>query len=175
VTQQQTDDAMGAIGASFGIGASVGGGIGQGADTMAAAAAGIPRRPCRPAMPFNLPPGLLSATAVGSYLDLPAQFGPPSGWFWDITALTAYGFTAGAIAVTRNFPLVTTAGNAWALEPVGAFTAAGVLTYPQKGMPLLDASERLVFTVTSALTGTAQVSGTVIAVPAERVSEYLGL
>lgn len=168
-------DAMGAIGASFGIGASVGGGVGEGAADAAASAAGFPRRLCRPAMPFNLPPGLLSATAVGSYLDLPAQFGPPSGWFWDITALTAYGFTAGSIAVTRNFPLVTAGGAPWAIEPVGAFSQAGVLTYPQKGMPLLDGSERLVFTVTSALTGVAQVSGTVIAVPAERISEYLGL
>jgi uncharacterized membrane protein len=40
-------------------------------------------------------------------------------------------------------------------------------------MPLLDSSERLVFTVTSALTGTAQISGQVIAIPAERVSEYV--
>lgn len=166
---------MGAIGASFGIGASLGGGLGEGAADAAAAAAGMPRRPCRPAMPFNLPPGLLTATSVGSYLDLPAQFGPPSGWFWDITALSAYGFTAGALAVTRNFPLVTAAGNPCAIEPVGSFTQAGLITYPQKGMPLIDASERLVFTVTSALTGSAQISGTVIAVPAERISEYLGL
>jgi hypothetical protein len=77
--------------------------------------------------------------------------------------------------VTRNFPIVTAAGNPYAIEPVGAFSQAGVLTYPQKGMPLLDGSERLVFTVTSALTGVAQISGTVIAVPAERISEYLGL
>jgi hypothetical protein len=172
VTQQS--DAMGAIGASFGIGASVGGGIGQGAADAAMAAAGI-RRACRPAQPFNLPPGLLTATAVGSYLDLPAQFGPPSGWLWDVTSLTAYGFTAGSIAVTRNFPLVTAAGSPWAIEPVGAFTQAGVITYPQKGTPLLDGSERLVFTVTSTLTGAAQISGTVIAVPAERISEYIGL
>lgn len=166
---------MGAIGASFGIGASVGGGIGEGAADAAMDAAGIPRRAVRPAQPFNLPPGLITATAVGSYLDLPAQFGPPSGWLWDITSLTAYGFTAGTIAVTRNFPLVTPAGAPYALEPVGSFIQAGVLTYPQKGMPLLDASERLVFTVTSALTGQAQISGTVIAVPAERISEYIGL
>lgn len=172
MTQQQSD-AMGAIGASFGINASVGGGIGEGADDTAMEAAGVPRRRQRPFMPFNLPPGILTATAIGSYLDLPAQFGPPTGWFWDITALTAYGFTAGALAVTKNFPLVTAAGNAWAVEPVGAFSAAGVLTFPQRGMPLLDSSERLVFTVTSALTGTAQISGQVIAIPAERVSEYV--
>ena len=173
--QQQSDDAMGAIGASFGITASVGGGLGEGAAAAAMDAAGYPRRPRRPAMPFNLPPGLLTATTVGSYLDLPDQFGPPTGWFWDITSLSAYGFTAGSLAVTRNFPLVTTAGNPYALEPVGSFSQQGVITYPQKGMPLLDGNERLVFTVTSALTGQAQISGTVIAVPAERISEYLGL
>jgi len=164
---------MGAIGASFGIIASAGGGIGPDGAESAAGAAGLRSRPCRPFMPFNLPPGLLSATTVGAYLDLPAQFGPPSGWIWDITALTAYGFTAGAIAVTKNFPLVTSAGNPYAVEPVGSFVQAGVLTFPQRGMPLLDSSERLVFTVTSALTGQAQISGQVIAIPAERVSEYV--
>jgi hypothetical protein len=164
---------MAAIGASFGI--SVGGGLGEGAGDMAAAAGGAPRRPYRPAMPFNLPPGLITATAVGSFLDLPPQFGPPNGWFWDITSLSAYGFTAGALAVTRNAPLVTAAGSPNAIEPVGSFTQAGVITYPQKGMPLLDSSERLVFTVTATLTGSAQISGTVIAVPVERISEYLGL
>lgn len=166
---------MGAIGASFGIGASVGGGIGEGAADAAMSAAGLPRRPRRPAMPFNLPPGLLTATTVGSFLDIPAQFGPPSGWFWDITSLTTSGFTAGAVAVTRNAPFITPAGGAYGIEPVGTFTQAGIITYPQKGTPLLDGSERLVFTVTSALTGSCQVSGTVIAVPAERISEYLGL
>jgi hypothetical protein len=166
---------MAAIGASFGITANAGGGLGDGAADAATEAAGILRRPRRPAMPFNLPPGLLTATAVGSFLDLPAQFGPPNGWFWDITSLSAYGFTAGTLAVTRNAPLVTTAGNPYAIEPLGSFIQAGVLTYPQKGTPLLDSSERLIFTVTSALTGQAQISGTVIAVPADRISEYLGL
>jgi hypothetical protein len=164
---------MAAIGASFGI--NIGGGLGDGAADAATAAAGIPHRPVRPAMPFNLPPGLLTATAVGSFLDLPAQFGPPNGWFWDITALSAYGFTAGTLAVTRNAPLVTAAGSPNAIESVGTFPQAGIITYPQKGMPLLDSSERLVFTVTGTLTGSAQISGTVIAVPAERISEYLGL
>ena len=164
---------MAAIGASFGISAGLGGGLGDGAADAAAEAAGLPCRRKRPVMPFALPPGILTATSVGSYLDLPMQFGPRTGWFWDIVALTAYGFTAGAIAVTKNFPLVTAAGDPYAVEPVGSFTSAGVLTYSQKGMPLLDGSERLVFTVTSALTGNAQISGQVIAVPAERISEYL--
>jgi hypothetical protein len=171
VTQQQTDDPMGAIGASFGL--SVGGGLGEGAGDYAAAAAGMPRRRKRPVMPFNLPPGLLNLTAVGSYLDLPAQFGPPVGWFWDLVSITAFGFTAGTIAVTKNFPLVTAAGNPYGLEPVGSFVQAGVLTFPQHGTPLLDGSERLVFTVTSTLTGQAQFSGQVVAVPAERIDEYL--
>lgn len=170
---QQPSDALAAIGASFGV--SVGGGLGDGAADAAMQAAGIPRRLQRPAMPFNLPAGLLTATTVGSFLDLPDQFGPPTGWFWDITSLSASGFTAGSLAVTRNFPLVTASGAAWALEPVGTFPQAGVITFPQKGMPLLDSNERLVFTVTSALTGSAQISGTVIAVPAERISEYVGL
>lgn len=173
MTEQRTDAGTAAIGAAFGIGASAGGGIGEGAGDMAALGAGMGRRLRRQVMSFNLPPGLLSSAAVGSYLDLPAQFGPPLGWFWDITALTAFGFTAGSIGVSKNFPLVTAAGNPWAIEPVGAFTSAGVLTYSQHGMPLLDGSERLVFTVTTALTGTAQIGGQVVAVPAERIDEYL--
>jgi hypothetical protein len=124
-------------------------------------------------MPFNLPPGLLTGTSVGSYLDLPQQFGPPTGWFWDILSLTATGFTAGTIAVSKNFPLVTAAGDPWSLEPVGAFFQAGIVPYAQHGMPLLDSTERLVFTVTSTLTGTAQISGMVAAIPAERIDEYL--
>jgi len=170
---QPTDAGTAAIGLAFGAGVSAGGGIGEGAADMAAFGAGLTRRLRRQAMPFNLPPGLLTATAVGSYLDLPQQFGPPSGWFWDITALTASGFTAGAIGVSKNAPLVTTTGAAYAIEPVGSFTQAGVIPFPQRGMPLLDPSERLVFTVTAALTGTVTISGQVVAVPAERIDEYL--
>jgi hypothetical protein len=168
---------MGAIGARFGIGASVGGGIGEGAADMAASAAGLVyRKP--PIRTFSLPPGSLTGTSVGTYADIPGQWGPPSGWFWDLTSLTAYGFTAGTIAVTKNFPLVTAAGNPFGLEPVGSFAQAGVLAYAQHGIPLLDATERLVFTVTSTLTlavtpGQVQFSGQVVAVPAERIDEYL--
>jgi hypothetical protein len=173
VTGQPTDAGTAAIGLAFGVGASAGGGIGEGAGEMAAFGAGLQRRMRRQAMPFNLPPGLLSATAVGSFLDLPPQFGPPNGWFWDITALSAFGFSAGSIGVSKNAPLVTPAGAAYAIEPVGSFIQSGVLTYPQRGMPLLDSSERLIFTVTATLTGQAQISGQVIAIPAERIDEYL--
>jgi hypothetical protein len=174
MSAQPTDAGTAAIGLAFGAGVSAGGGIGEGAADMAAFGAGLTRRLRRQAMPFNLPPGLLPANApIGAYLDIPPQFGPPNGWFWDITALAAYGFTAGSIAISKNAPIVTAAGNPYAIEPVGSFTQAGVLTYPQRGMPLLDSSERLVFCVTSALTGQAQISGQVIAVPAERIDEYL--
>lgn len=166
---------MAAIYARFGIGAAAAAGD-PGGDNIGAVleAAGLPSRCARrPILPFNLPPGLLTVTTVGAYLDLPHMFGPRTGYFWDITALSAQGFTAGTIGVSKNAPLVTAAGNPWAIEPVGAFTQAGVITFPQKGMPLLDASERLVFTVTSALTGSCQVSGQVVCVPAERIDEYL--
>lgn len=170
--QPETDRGVLAIAARFRGGAGVA--IGDGADMMAADAAGftLPARK-RPISPLQLPPGILTGTAVGSYLDLPHQFGPRTGWFWDINALTAYGFTAGAIAVSINAPMVTSAGNPWAIEPVGSFTQAGVLPYGQKGMPLLDSSMRLVFTVTATLTGQAQISGQVTMVPAERIDEYL--
>lgn len=169
-----TDDGLIAIGARFGIGAAVGAGLGPGAADAAASAAGmLPVRCRRPVFPFNLPPAILTVTTVGAFLDMPHQFGPRTGWFWDVTALTASGFTAGAIGVSKNAPLVTAAGNASAIEPVASFTQAGVITFARKGMPLLDSSERLVFTVTAALTGTAQISGMVIAVPAERIGEYM--
>lgn len=168
------DQGMAIIAASFAVGAGIA--AGQGAEEMALGAAGLPlRRPKRPFQSFNLPPGLLSTTGVGTFLDLPMQFGPRSGWLWDITSLTAYGFSAGALAVTKNAPIQDSAGNPIAIEPVGAFTTAGVIAFPQHGSPLLDASERLVVTVTSALTAPAGViiSGSVILVPAERLSEYL--
>lgn len=169
-----TDDGIAAIGARFSIGAAVGAGLGDGAAAAAASAAGLPMaRRVRAVFPLNLPPGLLSATTVGSYVDLPMQWGPRTGWFWDITALSAFGFSAGAIGVSKNAPLITPAGNANAIEPVGTFTQAGVISFGQKGIPLLDSTERLVFTVTSALTGVAQISGQVVAVPAERIDEYL--
>ncbi len=170
-----TDDGIAAIGARFAVGAAVGAGLGDGAAAAATAAAGLAPlvRRVRAVFPLNLPPGILTATSVGSYLDLPAQFGPRTGWFWDITALSAYGFTAGALGVSKNFPLVTPAGNPYAVEPVGSFSQAGVISFGQKGIPLLDSTERLVFTVTAALTGTAQISGQVVAVPAERIDEYL--
>lgn len=167
------DAGMAVIAASFGIGAGVA--AGDGAEGGALDAAGLPRRRAlkRPFQEFNLPPALLTATTVGSYLDLPAQFQPPTGWLWDITMLSAFGFTAGAVAVSLNAPLVTAAGAPVAIEPVGNFTQAGVLPFPRKGHPLLDCTQRLVFTVTAALTGFAQISGMVIAVPAERLDEYL--
>lgn len=171
---QGSDAGMAAIGARFSVGAGIGAGIGEGATAAALEGAGLAARPCkRRIIPFNLPPGLLTATTVGSFLDLPAQFGPRTGYFWDIIALTTSGFTAGAIAVTKNAPAVTPAGAPYAIEPEGNFAAAGVITFPRKGLPLLDATERLVFTVTSALTGNAQISGMVVAVPAERIDEYM--
>lgn len=168
-----TDDAMAAIGVRFGISAAAGAGIGEGA-AAAAAAAGLAVAPPRRVTSFPLPPGLLPAgSGVGSFLDLPAQFGPPTGWYWDITALSAFGFTAGALGVSKNFPLITAAGNPYAVEPVGSFAQAGVIPYPQRGNPLLAPGDRLVFTVTAALTGAAQISGQVVQVPAERLDEYL--
>jgi len=166
---------MGAIGARFGIGASVGGGVGADAADMAASAAGLPYRK-RPIFSFSLPPGNLTGTSVGTYADIPGQWQPPTGWLWDLVSLTANGFSAGTIAVTKNFPFVTAAGNPWALEPVGSFAQDGVLVFPQHGIPLLDHTERLIFTVSSTLTlrvAQVQFSGQVVAVPAERLDEYL--
>jgi hypothetical protein len=165
------DSGIAAIAASFGIGI----GLGQGAEGMAADAAGLPRaRKPKPAVfPFSLPPGLLTAVTVGSFIDLPDTFGPPMGWFWDVTSISLTGFTAGAIAVTKNAPFITPAGAPVAVEPVTFFTQAGVINFPQKGTPLLDGNDRLVFTVTATITGVVQVSGTVIAVPASRIDEYL--
>lgn len=173
-----TDDGMAAIAARFGAGAGISLGRADEGAALAgevAMAAGLPlaARRIRAVFPLNLPPGLLTLTTVGSYLDLPMQFGPRTGWFWDVTALSVSGFTAGAIAVTKNAPLITASGAAWAIEPVASFPQAGVISFGQKGIPLLDACERLIFTVTAALTGYAQISGQVVAVPAERIDEYL--
>jgi hypothetical protein len=171
-----TDDGLAIISARFGIGA--GAGLGPGAssvddDVAAAAGMGRMRPQRRPIFSFNLPPGMITATAVGSYADLPMQWGPRPGWYWDLTSLSVYGFTAGAVAVSKNAPMVTAAGNQWAIEPEASFSQAGIVPFPQHGIPLLDPTERLVFCVTAALTGYAQVSGQVVCVPAERLDEYL--
>lgn len=171
----RNDAGTAAIAARFSFGAAAAvDGAGADAAGMAMESAGLaPPRVKRPVRSGPLPAGILTATSVGSFLDLPHQFGPRTGWYWDVVSLTAAGFTAGTLGVSKNFPLVTTGGIPYAIEPVGSFTAAGVLVFPQKGMPLLDASERLVFTVTATMTGTAQISGQIVIVPAERLDEYL--
>jgi hypothetical protein len=172
MTLPAPDDGMAVIAARFAFGA--GAAAGEGAEGGAMDAAGLPRRRAlRPFQEFNLPPAVLTTTTVGSYLDLPGQFQPPTGWLWDITMLSVSGFTAGAVAVSLNAPLVTPAGAPCAIEPVASFNQAGILPFPRKGHPLLDSTQRLVWCVTAALTGVAQISGMVIAVPAERLSEYL--
>jgi hypothetical protein len=163
---------MAAIGARFGITAALGAGVGEGA-AAAAAAAGLAVAPPRRVQPFPLPPGLLTATAVGSFLDLPQQFGPPVGWWWDITMLSLTGFTAGAVIASKNAPAVTAGGNPAAVELVWTFAAAGQQAFPQKGNPLLAPGDRLVFTVSSVMTGAAQIGGAVVMVPAERLDDYL--
>ena len=168
-----TDDGMAVIAASFGIGA----GIGADAEGLALDGAGIARvrRRVSPIYPFHFPPQQIAGTTVGSF-SAPGtdQSGPATGWFWDVTSLTASGFTAGTVAVTLNSPFVTPAGNPSAIEPVASFQQAGVLTFPQRGMPLLDGNDYLVFTVTSAITGgPVIISGSVIMVPASRIDEYL--
>lgn len=169
-----TDDGLAAIGASFGVHAGIGAGLGEGAAEAALAGAGtVLRRPKRPVMPFMLPPAILTATSVGSFLDVPGQFGPPTGWFWDITSLSLSGFTAGSVAVAKNAPMTDANGNPIAVEPVASFTQAGIVAFPQKGNPLLAWGDRLVFSVTSAITGVVQISGSVIQVPSERIDDYV--
>lgn len=164
-------DALASIALSFGVGAAVG----QGAEDGALAVAGMPRRrPQQPLFPFPLQPGIITGTAVGSFLDAPDNFGPPTGWFWDIISLSVTGITAGTVTATKNAPAVTAGGVPIAIETIWPLTAAvPVQAFPSGGYPLLDCNERLVFTVTGALTGTAQVGGMAIAVPASRIDEYL--
>jgi hypothetical protein len=170
ISSDGTDSGIASIAAGFGIGLA----IGDQATGNALAAAGMGRRkPCPPVFPFPLPPGILTGTAVGTFLDSPDKFGPPTGWFWDITSITLSGFTAGSVAVTRNAPAVDSAGNPVAIEFVTSFAAATTVAFPQKGNPLLDGNDRLVFTVTATLTGQVRITGTVIAVPVSRIDEYL--
>lgn len=159
----ELDGGMLAIGARFGIGAAAVLGM-PSPDDAIAEAAGLPvrRRCARPVFPFQLPGGLLVATTVGSQLDIPMNFGPRTGWLWDVTMIDLSGFTAGAVSVSKN-----------GFEEIALFSAAGPQHFPQKGEPLLDCTERLVFTVVSAITGNVRVSGSVIMVPAERIDSYL--
>jgi hypothetical protein len=164
---------MAAISARFSIGAGVA--AGPGAETAAMEGAGLlVARRKRPVYPFNLPPAILSATTMGSFTNPGTdQSGPATGWFWDVTSLSLTGFTAGSVGVSKNAPYITPAGNPFAIEPVAQFTAAGTQNFPQKGTPLLDSNDYLVFTVLTAITGVVNISGTVIMIPAERIDEYL--
>lgn len=158
-----TDSGVAAIGARFGMGAALAAGTGADAGEVAGAL-GMGRSRCRrPYFPFQLPNGLLTATTVGSALDIPMNFGPRTGYLWDVTMLDLSGFTAGAVSVSKN-----------GFDEIAVFSSAGPQHFPQKGEPLLDCTERLVFTVTSAITGAVRVGGSVIMVPAERIDEYLG-
>ena len=165
------DTGMAAIAAGFGVGLAVG----PGADDAAADVAGLPRRrPKLSVFPFTPQPYLLTGTAVGSYV-LADLFSPQVGWVCDITSITMTGFTAGALAVTKGAPAVTAAGNPAAVEYLASFNQAGVIPFPQHGMPFLDANDTVYITVTSALTAPAGVviSGTGIMVPVTRMDEYL--
>lgn len=166
-------DALASIAASFGVGI----GVGPDAEDSALTAAGLPPRArCRPAVfPFHIPPTPLLGTTVGSFAILSSTVGVGGGWFWDVTSLSASGFTAGAVTVTKAAPAVTPSGAPWAIEFIAAFTSAGIVAFPQKGNPLLDANDDLYFTVTSALTAPAGVliGGTAIMVPVTRIDDYL--
>lgn len=166
-------DALASIAASFGIGV----GLGPGAEDSALTAAGLPARArCKPAVfPFHIPPTPLLGTSVGSFAVLSSTVGVGSGWFWDITSLSAFGFTAGALAVTKAAPAVTPSGAQSAIEFIASFTQAGIIPFPQKGNPLLDANDDLYVTVTSALTAPSGVvlAGTAVMVPVSRMDDYL--
>jgi hypothetical protein len=170
------DTAMGSIAASFGIGL----GLGAGAEGAATEAAGLPRRgpsPKQPVFPFTPQPYLLIGTAVGSFVQADL-FSPQSGWIADITSISCAGFTAGSIVATKGAPAVTAAGNPVAIEYAASFPQAGLVLFPQGGVPLLDANDTLYFTVTAALTLAAGAAGAVITatgimVPVTRMDGYL--
>lgn len=169
---ETADSGIASIALQFGAGAA----IGQGAEDGALAIAGMPRRrPSSRVFPFTLPPTALATTGVGTFAILSSTVGVPAGWMWDVTSLSIQGFSAGAVAVTRSAPAVTAAGTPVAIEQIALFSAQGVQNFPQKGNPLLDANDDLYFTVTSALTAPngVVITGTGIAIPADRVDEYL--
>jgi hypothetical protein len=166
----EADSGIASIALHFGAGAA----IGEGAQDGALAVAGMPRRqPKPPVFPYPVPSTLLTGTTVGSFVV--ADFAPQSGWFADITMITLSGFTAGTVVATKGAPAVTAAGTPVAIEYVASFPAAGVLPFPQKGNPLLDANDLLYFTVTSALTAPngVVITGVSVMVPVSRIDEYL--
>jgi hypothetical protein len=178
-SSEGTDAGVLAIGARFSAGAALG--LGRDADGVLAAHGQGWREQF---FPIPLPPGVLTGTSVGSYIDIPMQWGPRGGYYWDVLGITVTGFTAGVVAVTLNGPAVTAAGAPVAVEwgaqlgPPPAGQIAVVQTFTKAAPPFLDPSMRLVFTVVSALTlasgyGGVQITGGIVVVPRNRLDAYI--
>jgi hypothetical protein len=100
-------------------------------------------------------------------IDVPQLLGPSGGYWWDVTRLTAAGFSAGTVTVYKN---AVADGN-----QLPSFPQAGVVTFGRR--MLLGPKERLLF-VTAGITlnpGAAGVSvgGDAIQVASWALPDYL--
>lgn len=99
---------------------------------------------------------------AGTTIDLPDRLQPKDGYWWDVRRLNSWGWTAGSVNVCLNDP------NG---EVVGAFPQAGQFTWG--GNILMGPRDRLIFVVTSNITGSLFIAGQVIEVAATILPQYL--
>ena len=100
---------------------------------------------------------------ASNILDDVRRFSPPQFYIYDVTRLTAQGFSAGSVAV-----YIANTG-----EQIASFTQAGTLYFNPGGDPFITGQQdRLVFTATG-LTGIASVSMGYIKVPYDAIGQYL--
>ena len=100
-------------------------------------------------------------------IDVPQLLGPSGGYWWDVTRLTAAGFSAGTVTVYKNG---VADGN-----QLPSFPSAGVLTFGRR--MLLGPKDRLIY-VTAGITlnsgaGGVSVGGDAIQVEAWAMPRYL--
>jgi hypothetical protein len=94
-------------------------------------------------------------------IDVPQVLGPSGGYWWDVTRLTAAGFSAGTVTVYKN---AVADGN-----QLPSFPQAGVVTFGRR--MLLAPKARLVF-VTAGITLNAGVPGVSVGGDAIQVASW---
>jgi hypothetical protein len=108
-------------------------------------------------------------TAASTLLALPELAGPRTGYWWDVHLLNGATFTGGSVNVYRGAGGLTQPD----INLVGAFTAAGYLTYG-KAQLLIPPGQYLIFGSSSTFTGTANIAVTsVTEIAATALPDYL--
>lgn len=112
--------------------------------------------------PVPILPGAIPLVAgAGTLANFQDTCGPHDPYWWDVTRLTAYGFTVGTVTAFLNDP------NG---EQIASTTVPGQFTW--SGNLLLGPRDHLVFTATG-VTGNVLIAGQAIEVASWILPEYI--